>query len=108
VFLLIYNLTFSSLYYTIKSIKVTPKFDRREEGLRALASMIADAYRKGKTYNNNDEEPLVSEDKMIVGWEPDGVNGYRYTETVHIEVFLRRKKLVNSNVLRSKSSIADS
>ena len=73
-------------------MKVPPKYDRREEGLRELASMIADAYRKGKTFHNDDEEPLVSEDKIIVGWELDGENGYKYTETVRVEVFLRRKK----------------
>ena len=88
-------------------MKVTPKYDRREEGLRELASMIADAYRKGKTFHNDDEEPLVSEDKIIVGWEPDGENGYKYTETVRVEAFLRRKRHVKSNVLKSRGSAGD-
>jgi hypothetical protein len=87
-------------------MKVTPKFDRREEGLRALASMIADAYRKRKTFHN-DEEPLVSEDEVIVGREPDGENGFKYTEAVRVEALLRRRKHVNSNALKSRRSAAD-
>ncbi len=85
-------------------MNVTPKFDRREEGLRELASMIADAYRTGKTFHNDNEAPLVSEDEIIVGREPDGENGYKYTETVRVEAFLRRKKRVNSNKLKSTPS----
>ena len=76
-------------------MKVTPKFDKREEGLRALASMIADAYRKGKTFHNEDEEPLVSEKEIIVGWEPDGENGFKYTETISVQALLRRRKRVD-------------
>jgi len=87
-------LTFGHPYYTIKSMKVTLRFDRREEGLRALASMIADAYRKRKPFHNDDEEPLVSEDEIIVGSEPDGENGFKYTETVRVEAFLRRRRRV--------------
>ncbi|MFC2070791.1 hypothetical protein ACFLTB_06450 [Chloroflexota bacterium] len=75
-------------------MKVTPKFDKREEGLRALASMIADAYRTGKTFHNDDEEPLVSENEIIVGLEPDGENGSKYTETIRVEALLRRRKRV--------------
>ena len=100
-------MTFHPAYYTIESMKTTPKFDRREEGLRELASMIADAYRKGKTFHNDDEEPLVSEDKIIIGWEPDGENGNKYTETVRVEAFLKRKRHVNSNVLKSRGSASD-
>ena len=88
-------------------MKVTPKFDRRQEGFRELASMIADAYRKGKTFHNDDEEPLVSEDEIIVGCEPDGENGFKYTETVRVEAFLRRRRRVNSNVPKSRGSAVD-
>jgi len=87
----------------IESMKTTPKYDRRIEGLRELAGMIADAYRKGKTFHNNGEKPLVSEGEIIVGCELDGENGYKYTETVRVEVFLRRKGHVNNNVQRSSS-----
>jgi len=73
-------------------MKITPKFDRHEEGLRELAGMIADAYRKGKTFHKDDEQPLVSEDQIIVGWEPDGEGGFKYTETVRVGVFLRHKR----------------
>ena len=80
-------------------MKVTPKFDRREEGLRELASMIADAYRKGKTLHH-DEEPLVSDDEIIPGVEQDGENGFRYTETVRVEAILRRTHRSRRNPLK--------
>ena len=64
---------------------------RREEGLRILASMIADAYRKGKVFPKNEEEPFVSEDEIIKSWESDGKGGFIYTEIVPVEVFKRRK-----------------
>jgi len=84
-------------------MKVTPEFDRREEGLRALASMIADAHRKRKTFHN-DEEPLVSEG---VGREPQGESGFRYTETVSVGALLRTRKRASSNMLKSKRSGAN-
>ena len=71
----------------------TRGFDGREEGLKALASMIAEAYLKGKTFHN-DENPLVSEDEIIVGSEPYGEKSFRYTETVSVEALLRRRKRV--------------
>lgn len=75
------------------------KFDRREEGLRALASMIAEAYRRKATQNGgtkplslkNGEEDLVSDDQIIAGVETDPQHGCLYTETVRIENFLRKK-----------------
>ena len=67
------------------------RFKKREEGFRLLASMIADAYRKGKVFPKNEEEPLVSEDEIIKSWESDGEGGFIYTEIVPVEVFKRRK-----------------
>ena len=90
----------------IKHMKVAPKFDRRKEGLRALAGMVADAYRKGRICHDS-EEPLVSEDEIITDWELDGEGGFLYTETVHIEAFLRKRKNVNSNTLKSRICAAD-
>jgi len=83
-------------------MKVTTKFDRREEGLRALASMIVDAYRKGKTFPKNNEEPLISEDEIVIGWESDGNNGFSYTETVSVQAFKRRKR--NNKKLKPRQS----
>ena len=68
------------------------RFKRHQEGLRILASMIADAYRKGKVFPKDEKEPLVSEDEIIKSWEPDDEGGFIYTETVPIEVFKRRKR----------------
>jgi hypothetical protein len=70
--------------------------DRREEGLRALASMIADAIRRGIPPEGLHPDvavdvPIVNEDEIIKRWESDGEGNVLYTETVPIEVFRRRK-----------------
>jgi hypothetical protein len=81
---------------------VTSKFDKRQEGLEALASMIATAYRRKAMQNGgtmpliskSGEEDLVSDDLIIAGVESDPKRGCLYTETVRIENLLRRKARV--------------
>jgi len=75
------------------------KHDQREEGLEALASMIAEAYRRKALQNGgtipltlkSGEEYLVSDDQIIVGIESGPQHGFLYTETVRIETLLRRR-----------------
>ncbi|AQX74572.1 hypothetical protein B1772_03510 [Dehalococcoides mccartyi] len=60
--------------------------DRRTEGLRSLASIIAEAYRKGKTFNRV-EEPVVRDDEVVGKIEFDSAtNSFRYTETVSTDL----------------------
>ncbi len=60
--------------------------DRRKEGLRALAHMMAEAYRKGKAFHGV-EEPVVSHDEVVGKIECDPkTNSIRYTETVRTDL----------------------
>ncbi len=79
---------------------MTPKINRREEGLRELASMIAAAYRRRATgeiigplsASGDYEKNTVSESEIIVRIEPaDPGPGFVYTETVRVENFIRNK-----------------
>ena len=80
---------------------MVPKIDKREEGLRELAGMIADAYRRRMTgeiisplnaSEGNDRNP-ISEAEIIARIEPaDSRPGFAYTETVRVENFIRNKK----------------
>jgi len=75
------------------------KLNQHEEGLEALASMIAEVYRRKARQNGgtmlltlkNGEEDIVSDDQTIAGVELDPQRGCLYTETVGIETLLRRK-----------------
>ena len=76
------------------------KIDKREEGLRELASMIAKAYRRrvtGETVqplnaSTTGEEALAIEAEPMELTEPaDFHPGYVYTETVKVENFMGRK-----------------
>ena len=79
---------------------MAPKIDKREEGLRELASLIAEAYRRRttgeiisplKTSENDDDNP-ISEAEIIVRIEPAAsLSGCVYTETVGVENFIRNK-----------------
>ena len=80
---------------------MAPKIDKREDGLRELASMIAETYRHRETdeiisplnASDNDDSNPVSEDEIIVRIEPtDSRSGFVYTETVAVENFIRNKK----------------
>jgi hypothetical protein len=78
------------------------EIDKREEGLTALASMIAKAYIQRQRHNLEqptpalkDGEQLVSEAEITKGIEPANLrHGCLYTETVRIETLLRRKPRV--------------
>jgi len=80
---------------------MAPKIDKREEGLRELAGMIADAYRRRMTgeiisplnaSEGNDSNP-ISEAEIIARIEPNSSGpGFAYTETVRVENFIRNKK----------------
>jgi len=74
--------------------------DKREEGLRELASMIAADFRRRTT---GETAPLtasggngnnhVSEAEIVMRMEPsDSRTGMVYTETVGIKNFIRNKK----------------
>ena len=80
---------------------MAPKIDRREEGLRELAGMIADAYRRRMTGeitsplsdSEDDDSNTISEAEIIARIEPnDSGPGFVYTETVRVEHFIRNKK----------------
>ena len=80
---------------------MAPEIDRREEGLRELACMIAEAYRRRATgeiirplnASGSDESDIISEAEIIVRIEPaDSRTGLVYTETVRVEHFIRNKK----------------
>ncbi|MFC2016726.1 hypothetical protein ACFLUF_03325 [Chloroflexota bacterium] len=80
---------------------MAPKIDKREEGLRELASMIAATYRRRMTgetvepltYSKSDDDCPISEDEIIMRVEPtDSRPGFVYTETVAVENFIRNKK----------------
>ena len=79
---------------------MTPEVDKREEGLRELACMIAAAYRRRMTgetvepltYSKSDEEYPISEGEIVACIEPaDSRSGCVYTETVKVENFIRNK-----------------
>ena len=79
---------------------MTPEVDKREEGLRELARMIAAAYRRrvtGETgtaftaLGSGEENPGV-EAKTAQCTEPEDLRHEgSYTETVKVEKFIRRK-----------------
>ena len=80
---------------------MAPKIDKREDGLRELASMMAEAYRRRTTSelispvnaSESDDGNLISEAEIIVRIEPaDSQPGFVYTETVKVENFIRNKK----------------
>ena len=79
---------------------MAPKIDKREDGLRELASMMAEAYRRRTTSelispvnaSESDDGNLISEAEIIVRIEPsDSRFGFVYTETVGVENFIRNK-----------------
>ena len=84
------------------------KLDQREEGLGALASMIAEAYRRKAMQNvgtmpltlKSGEEYLVSDDQIIVSIESGRQHGFLYTETVRIETLRRKARVGNKPPLR--------
>ena len=79
---------------------MAPEIDRREEGLRELACMIAEAYRRRATgeivrplnASGSDESDIISEAEIIVRIEPaDSRTGLVYTETVRVENFINNR-----------------
>ncbi len=79
---------------------MTQLLDKREEGLRALARMIAAAYRRrvtGETapvitVSDGDDEQLFPKSRKRHHAEPKDLRHEgEYTETVSIENFLRNK-----------------
>ena len=79
---------------------MAPKIDKREDGLRELASMLAEAYRRRTTgeiispvnASESDDGNLISEAEIIVRIEPaDSRSGFVYTESVGVENFIRNK-----------------
>jgi hypothetical protein len=88
----------------MKPMGQTPEASKREEGLRALASMIAEAYRRdvvagivpasGPEKLKNDTIPESAIVKSIERGEPG--EGLIYSETVPIEYFLRSHKKGNN------------
>ena len=77
------------------------KIDKREEGLRELAGMIADAYRRRMTgditsplnASEDNNSNTISEAEIIACIEPNSSGpGFVYTETVRVENFIRNKK----------------
>jgi hypothetical protein len=79
---------------------MAPRIDKREEGLRELASMISDAYRRRAAgeittpINERDGDGIatISDAEITVRIEPaDSGTGYVYTETVSVENFIRNK-----------------
>ena len=80
---------------------MAPKIDRHEEGLKELAGMIADAYRRRMTGeitsplsdSEDDDSNTISEAEIIARIEPNSSGaGFVYTETVRVENFIRNKK----------------
>ena len=79
---------------------MTAILDKREEGLRALARMIAAAYRRRMTeetdtmftVSNGVEEHPCLKDRTTRNIEPEDLRREgEYTETVKVENFIRRK-----------------
>ena len=79
---------------------MAPKIDKCEEGLRALASMIAADYRRRTASEilsplNTTESNVgngISEVEIVVRMEPtDSPPGFVYTETVGVRNFIRNK-----------------
>ena len=79
---------------------MAPKIDKREDGLRELASMLAEAYRRRTTgeiisplnISESDGVNPISESEIIVRIEPaDSRSGFVYTESVGVENFIRNK-----------------
>jgi hypothetical protein len=79
---------------------MTLKVDKREDGLRELAAMIAAAYRQGMTRESRTESAanIVQEDScrktsiaVLVKMQDPECDGL-YTETVKVDNFLRNLK----------------
>ncbi|MBN1188585.1 MAG: hypothetical protein JXA46_02430 [Dehalococcoidales bacterium] len=77
------------------------KVDKREEGLRELAAMIAEAYYRRITGEittplkdpDIENRDTIDESEIIKGREPaDTPTGWAYTEYVRVENFVRNKK----------------
>jgi hypothetical protein len=75
------------------------EIDKREEGLRALARMIANSYRRRmageiaqpvNVLKSRGTAP-ISENEIIAGVEYKNGGSRVYTETVRVENFLRKK-----------------
>ncbi|WP_143712132.1 hypothetical protein [Dehalococcoides mccartyi] len=84
---------------------MTQLLDKREEGLRALARMIAAAYRRRMTgetapvltASDNDDEQLFPQSRKRHHAEPKDLRHEgEYTETVSVENFLRNKNHHNT------------
>ncbi len=61
---------------------IIDELDRRKEGLRALAHIMAEAYRNGKTFRGV-KQSVISHDEVEGKMECDPkTNRIRYTETV--------------------------
>jgi len=80
---------------------MAPKIDKREEGLRELSCMIADAYRRRMTgeiisplnASEGDDRNPIREAEIIARIEPaDSRPGFVYTEIIGVENFIRNKK----------------
>jgi hypothetical protein len=93
------------------------KVDKREEGLRELAAMIAEAYYRRITGEIN--TPLrdpdgetrftIDESEIIKGREPaDTPTGWAYTEYVRVENFVRNKKKKGGSNVTDKRNIRNS
>ena len=80
---------------------MTPILDKREEGLRALARMIAAAYRRRMTGETNtaftasnaaEERPCL-ESRTTQNTEPEDLRHEgEYSETVRVDNFIRNKR----------------
>ena len=77
------------------------EIDKRDEGLRELASMIAADYRRRTTgevisplnTSESNDGNRISEAEIIMRIEPaDSRPGFVYTEIVGVENFIRNKK----------------
>ena len=76
------------------------RVDRREEGLRELAGMIAKAYRRRMTGESSEpptdaktsEEDSIDENEIMTRLSAaDSYPEYVYKETVKVENFIRKK-----------------
>ena len=79
---------------------MAPKINKRQEGLKELASMIADAYRRRATgeivsplsASDRDNASPIDEGEILVSIEAaDSGTGFVYTETVGVDNFIRNK-----------------
>ena len=80
---------------------MTPLLDKREEGLSALARMIAVAYRRRMTgetgtaftTSNGDEEHSYLKARTKQSTEPEDLRHEgEYSETVRVDNFIRNKR----------------